>query len=165
MKARHSARRTQRGAITLFLSLIMLLLFTVLVTTAFTMSTTGLRATGNMQIREQALAAAQAVIETELGGPFYTTPTALPGQTVDIDDDGTADFTVDLAAPVCVRAAQASVNASSSVTLPGMSTTGSWQTTWEFRATVTDPRSGASAVVIQGVRAKLTDSQKNASCA
>ena len=95
--SRVAPRRAQRGAITLIISLIMLLLITVMVTTAFTMSTTGLRAVGNMQMRNEALAAAQAVIETQLGGPFYTTPTALADQTVDIDQDGTPDYEVDLA--------------------------------------------------------------------
>ena len=81
MSALQSPSARQRGAVTLFLSLLMLLLITVLVTTAFTMSTTGLRSVGNMQARNEAIAAAQLVIETELGGPFYTTPAALSGQT------------------------------------------------------------------------------------
>ena len=92
MSASRSLPARQRGAVTIFLSLLMLLLITVLVTTAFTMSTTGLRSVGNMQARNEAIAAAQLVIETELGGPFYTTPAALSGQTVDINNDGTTDL-------------------------------------------------------------------------
>lgn len=159
-----ASRSAQRGAITLFLSLIMLLLITVMVTTAFMMSTTGLRAVGNMQLRNEALAAAQAVIETQLSAPFFTTPTALADQTVDIDEDGDTDYEVDLAEPVCVRAAQASVTTVSSVTLPGMTTATAWHTTWEFIATVTEPRSGASVIVVQGVRALLSNSEKTTSC-
>ena len=165
MSALRSPSGRQRGAITLFLSLLMLLLITVLVTTAFTMSTTGLRSVGNMQARDEAIAAAQMVIETELGGPFYTTPTVLPGQTVDINNDGITDYSVDLGAPLCVRAAQAATAAVSSVTLPGLTTTSAWITTWEFEAVVTDPRSGAQVTVVQAVRAVLSQSQKDVSCA
>ena len=165
MSASHAFAARQRGAVTLFLSLLMLLLITVLVTTAFTMSTTGLRSVGNMQSRTEAIAAAQAIIETELGGPFYTTPTALADQPVDINNDGTTDYLVDLNSPVCVRAAQAATAAVSSVTLPGLTTTSAWITTWEFEAVVTDPRSGAQVTVIQAVRAVLSQSQKDVSCA
>jgi hypothetical protein len=164
MIATVAGRRAQRGAIALFLSLIMLVMITGLVMTAFTMSTTGLRAVGNMQVRNEAVAAAQAVIEAELSGPFYTTPVALPDQPVDIDNDGTDDYEVDLAEPVCVLARQASEVLVSSVTLPGMSTASFWHTTWEFMATVTDPRSGASVTLVQGVRALLTEAEKNLSC-
>lgn len=165
MIGRLSRRAAQRGVITLFLSLLMLLLITGLVTAAFTMSTTNLRAIGNLQVRQEALAAAQAIIETELSGPFYTTPTALADQPVDIDDDGTDDYLVDLAQPVCVMAVQATITSSSSVTLPGMTSASAWNTTWEFVATVTDPRSGASVSVVQGVRALLSEAEKNVSCA
>lgn len=154
----------QGGAITLFLSLLMLLLITVLVTTAFTMSTTGLRSVGNMQVRDEAITSAQALIEQELGGPFYTTPTALSGQGIDIDDDGANDYTVNLLAPVCIRAVTATTPASSSVTLPGMSSATAWTTTWEFEAQVTDPRSGAYVAVVQAVRVLLSQSQKDISC-
>lgn len=161
---RASLPSSQRGAITLFLSLLMLLLITVLVTTAFTMSTTGLRSVGNMQVRNEALAAAQVVMERELGGPFYTTPTRLDDQSVDINNDGTNDYLVDLGSPACVRAARASTAAVSSVTLPGLTTTSAWITTWEFEAVVSDPVSGAQVSVVQAVRAVLSDSQKNVSC-
>ena len=154
----------QRGAITLFLSLLMLLLITVLVTTAFTMSTTGLRAVGNMQVRQEAIAAAQAVIETELSGPFFAAPTELLDQPVDIDEDGNTDYEVDLAEPVCVQAYQATITSVSSVTLPGMTSASAWNTIWEFEATVEDPRSGARVVVVQGVRALLSQSEKDLTC-
>lgn len=154
----------QRGAVTLFLSMLMLLLITILVTTAFTSSTTGLRSVGNMQARNEALAAAQIIIETELGGPFYTAPQALPDQAVDIDNDGSADYLVDLGLPVCVRAAQAASTSVASVTLPGMTTASAWITTWEFEAVVTDPRSGAQVTVIQAVRAVLSQAEKAAKC-
>jgi len=159
-----SSRQTQRGVITLFLSLLMLVLITLLVTTAFSMSTTGLRAVGNMQFREEALAAAQAVIETELGGPFFAAPVELLGQPVDIDEDGDTDYEVDLSRPVCVRAYQASSTSVSSVTLPGMTSASAWNTIWEFEATVEDPRSGARVAVVQGVRALLSQSEKDLNC-
>ena len=63
-----------------------------------------------------------------------------------------------------MRAAQAAVTTVSSVTLPGMSTASAWLTTWEFVATVTEPRSGASVIVVQGVRALLSNAEKTISC-
>jgi hypothetical protein len=51
------------------------------------------------------------------------------------------------------------------VTLPGLTTTSAWITTWEFEAVVTDPRSGAQVTVVQAVRAVLSQSQKDVSCA
>ena len=50
---------SQRGVITIFISMLMLILITVLVVTAYSLSTTNLRAVGNVQVREEALAAAQ----------------------------------------------------------------------------------------------------------
>ena len=45
-----------------------------------------------------------------------------------------------------------------------MSSLSAWFTTWEFVARVTDARSGASVTVVQGVRALLSEAEKNISC-
>ena len=55
--------KNQSGVITIFISMIMLLLITLLITTAFTLSTTNLRAVGNIQARAEAISAAEKVIE------------------------------------------------------------------------------------------------------
>jgi len=40
-----------------------------------------------------------------------------------------------------------------------------WHTDWDLKAVVGDAASGASVVVHQGARAKLTNAQKTAVCA
>ena len=52
-----ASRHSQRG-ITLFVGLIMLVLITLMVTSAFTLSTSNLKSVGNMQARDEAIAAA-----------------------------------------------------------------------------------------------------------
>ncbi len=150
----------ERGA-TLVVGLIMLLLFTLLVSGAFTLSTVNLKSVGNMQMREEAIAAANTAIEVVVGSPFTTTPTA-QSMPVDINNDATDDYTVEVAAPVCIRAVISGAAPKCDVGLVCPSDT--WNTVWELRATVTDPASGASSIVRSGVRVLLTESQKNAVC-
>ena len=164
MNMRRTFGKNERGAITMFLSLFMLLLMTTMVTAAYMISTTNLRAVGNIQAREEARAAAQLIIDLEMGGPFYETPQQLLAQEVDIDGDLDVDYLVDLSEPECVRAAVAASAAISSVSLQGMTTSSAFNTIWEFVANVTDIRSGASITLVQGVRVLLNESQKAISC-
>ena len=60
----------QRGVITIFISMMMLLLITVMVVTAYSLSTTNLRAVGNVQARDEAIASANYVIEQVVGSGF-----------------------------------------------------------------------------------------------
>ncbi len=162
MRLRSSSRR-QRGA-TLMLGLIMLVLITLVVTTAFTLSTTNLKAVGNMQMRNEAIAAANAAIEQVLSSPFTTAPVA-ETITVDINNDGTNDYDVNIAVPTCIRASVAADSSLSSLSLPtSMSSASFWNTIWDIDATVTDAASGTAVRVRSGMRVKLSDSQKNISC-
>jgi hypothetical protein len=155
----------QRGLITIFLSLIMLLLITAFVLTAYTMSTTNLRAVGNQQAREQAIAAANIAIEQEVSSPFSDAPAAVVDYPVDLNDDGTNDYLVSIPTPTCVKAVTATAPSLASVELPGMTTTTSYYTTWEFRATATNAALGTSVTVIQAVRVLLSDTEKDNVCA
>jgi len=89
---------------------------------------------------------------------------------VDINNDGTNDYAVSFAAPVCVRASVAAPPVLSSVTLgSSMSTSYTWNTVWDIDATVTPTSdnpgaSGASAHVRSGVRVLLSQAQKDAVC-
>ncbi len=162
MRLRSSSRR-QRGA-TLLLGLIMLVLITLVVTTAFTLSTTNLKAVGNMQMRNEAIAAANAAIEQVLSSPFTTAPVA-ETITVDINNDGTIDYDVNIAVPTCISASVAADSSLSSLSLPtSMSGASFWNTIWDIDATVTDAASGTAVRVRSGIRVKLSDSQKNISC-
>ena len=158
----------QRGA-TLVVGLIMLVVITVMVTTSFTLSTANLKSVGNMQYRNEAIAASNAAIERVLSSPFYSAPAA-EEILVDINNDGTNDYLVSIATPVCVRASAASPPLLSSVTLSrNLSTSSTWNTVWDLDTTVTPTSdnpgaSGATSRVHAGVRKLLQQAEKEAVC-
>jgi len=146
----------QRGA-TLVVGLIMLVLITLMVTTAFMLSNTNLKAVGNMQFRDEAIAAANAAIETVLS-------TSIKGTTTKVDIGG-VNYDVVVATPTCIRTTLADAGTKSSLSLPlAMSSGRIWNTIFDVEATVNDPRSGASVLIHQGVRTQLTEAQKVALC-
>lgn len=155
--------RRQRGA-TLVVGLIMLALLMILVTSAFTLSSSNLKAVGNMQFRNEALAAANMALE-QVAGSAFTTATA--GETIDIDlnNDGTTDYVVTVTQPECIRATTAGDPILSSKSLPAsMSAASDWNTVWNIAASVTDPTTGASVRVQTGIRALRSQAQKDAEC-
>ena len=162
----HSPKRQQRGA-TLIVGLIMLTVITVMVTSAFSLSTTNLQSVGNMQFRDEAIAAANKAIEQVLSSPFTTAPVA---QTinVDLDHDDAPDYEVVIDAPICISDAEMALSASapSSVTLPvayNYAGSTAYQTVWDITAHVS-ASSGATVNVHQGVRVLLSQIQYTASC-
>jgi hypothetical protein len=163
-----ASRRDQRGA-TLVVGLIMLALITVMVTSAYTLSTTNLQSVGNMQFRDSAVAAANKATEQVLSSPFTDAPVAETID-VDLDNDGTTDYEVTFDVPTCIGDAEIvlSGTAPSSVTLPasfGLPASTFHQTTWDLSARVSDAAvSGASVHVRQGVRVLLTEAQYTAVC-
>ncbi|MBE9540363.1 MAG: hypothetical protein IMF06_14865 [Proteobacteria bacterium] len=158
----------QQGAITILIAMIMLVVITVMITTAFSLSTINLKAVGNAQVREEALAAAQIVIEQTVASPFALDPNAAAVTDLPIDIyNGPIDgdeYLVTLATPLCVRATQAAVSTASSVTLPGMTSVSAYNTIWELDATATEGTTGAKVRVIQGVRILLSETERNAVC-
>jgi hypothetical protein len=162
--------RSERG-VTLVVGLIMLVVVTLMVTSAFLLSTTNLKAVANTQFRDEAIAAGNVAVERVLSAMFVGTNTVPAAGTYNInlnnDDDPNTDYQVSIPTPVCVRAAAelptgaSAPGSGSSVTLvlpPAAPTT--FETLWEIFATVTDAASGASVVVRQGVRVRLTEAQK-----
>lgn len=153
----------QRGA-TLIIGLIMLVLITLIVVNAFTLSSSNLKSVGNMQVREEAVAAANQAVERLISSPF-TNSLGTQSFTVDINKDGTDDYTVAVAIPSCIRALQATAAAPSDVEMGAAMSSGStWNTEWDIDATVTDAASGASVRVRQGVRVLLTQTEKDTAC-
>jgi hypothetical protein len=162
--------QNQRGA-TLVVALIMLTLITVMVTSAFSASTTDLQSVGNVQARDEATAAANKAIEQVLSSPFTDAPT---GESIDVDinQDGNVDYTVELSAPTCISAAQISgMSAPASSILLGssfaVSTSNFYQTVWDLDAAVTDRSDSAGGVSVrvrQGVRVLLTQTQYDMVC-
>jgi hypothetical protein len=162
----------QRGA-ALVVGLILLTLITVMVVSAFNLSSTNAQSVGNMQLRDEAIAAANRAIELVMSSAFTAAPAA---QTVDvdIDNDGIMDFHVDFAKPACVSAERiAGTNVPPSSVFLGTSfassTSDAYRTLWDLQAKVSafDERTvayGTTVQVHQGVRVLLTEVQYNAVC-
>ena len=158
-----SPLRAQQGA-TLVVGLIMLVLITLMVTTALTMSTANLKAVGNMQFRNEAVAAANVAIEQSFGvTPFPATYTT----SIDINRDLVSDFTVSLTR-TCLRSTNlTSAPASgggSSVSLGFTSAENEYLVFWDYDAGITDSSTGSTARVHQGIRQRLSQSQCDAQC-
>jgi hypothetical protein len=109
------------------------------------------------------MAAANAGIETMISAPFTNSIGTLT-YTVDVNNDGTNDYTVIVAPATCIRAVQATAAAASDVELIGMSSGAYWNTDWDILATVTDAASGTSVKVHEGVRVRLSQAQKDLVC-
>ena len=96
---RATSRRGQRG-ISLVLGMIMLVLLTLLALSGFQASNVNLRIAGNMQVRQETLAAAQTAIEQVLSTPAFVDP-ATPPAAIAVALNG-ASYTVNFTpAPAC----------------------------------------------------------------
>ncbi len=159
--------KSQQGMV-LVVGLIMLLLLTLMVSTAFNLSSTNLLGVGNQQWRGEALAASDVALEQvipSLKPPVsgaYLAPAISNDIGVDINHDGVDDYFADVI-PTCVRASLAGASAPSSVTLAGMSNL-TWNTVWDLDSSVQDATTGASVRVRTGVRVLLSDAQKLSVC-
>jgi hypothetical protein len=156
MKPMNTLRR-QRG-VTLVVGLIMLVLITLVVTTAFMLSNTNLKAVGNMQFREEAIAAANAAIEEVISSDdIFFAPAAT---TIEV-----AGYTVNVAAPVCLYAVDVSdksgADPNPNILIEGGGggagggATGFQDTYWDITASVDDDLSGASVETHQGIKITL----------
>lgn len=155
----------QQGA-TLVVGLIMLVMITLLMVSAFTLSGDNLRAVGNMQYRNEAIAAANMAIEQTINLNYAAIdpanyPTSIG---VDIDQDNTVDYTVNIPAPLCVSAKPASADL---LTLSGVNAniqnSNDFIALWEIRADATSASTGASVIARQGITKRLTLSEYVAS--
>lgn len=151
----------QRGA-ALIAGLIMLLLFTLLLSGALTLSNVSLQAVGNAQMREEALAAANTGLELKISQDFTAVPAASTTN-VDINNDGVVDYVAEIAEPVCIQATVAQALDPSSANLPGMSST-TWNTVWLIQSEVANVANGASVRARAGVRVLLSDAQYQTKC-
>ena len=178
IKKPHIAKN-QRGA-TLLISLIMLVVLTLFAISAINMSTTNLHIVGNMQARMEAQSAGKQAIEQVLSSAAnFLTPVA-QSIAVDINNDGTTDFTADVSKPSCfsskpitnaelipappAKISAANQNCISSSQDPGTgvyianaASAPSWcyDQKWEVAASVTDNRTGAQVNQHQGVALRV----------
>jgi Tfp pilus assembly protein PilV len=153
----------QQG-VALIVGMIMLVIITLVILGAYSLTTSNFKSVANMQVREEAIAAANHSIERLITSNF-TTAMATQTYTVDINNDGTVDYNVNMAIPVCLRAIKASDAKPSDAELgPEMSSGVDWFTDWDIEARVTDPVTGADVRVRQGVRVMLNQTQKSTVC-
>jgi hypothetical protein len=151
----------------LVVGIIVLTLITVLVVSAFNLTQSNQKVVYNMQVREDAVAAAQVAVERVVSSTFTSNLSAQTPQSISIDlnNDGTSDYSVTVAVPQCIRATPASAAQVSEVELGGnLQTAGFWFTDWEIRAAVNDTTTGARATVVQGIRLYQTETEKNLAC-
>lgn len=138
----------QRGA-TLIVGLIMLLVLTLLVVSGIRSSNANLKIVGNMQASNEATAAAQQVLEEVMSDVSNFYSPAERTTTIDINNDGSADYTVVIEAPVCLKL----------VTVDGYSyefgNSAPKDFYWDIAVRVTDTRTDAAATVHQGVKVRL----------
>lgn len=160
-----TVRDRQSGA-TLVVSLIILVMITLIVAVALIISNSSLKSVGNMQFRNEAIAAANTAIEQMISSSFTESPKT-ENIDIDINNDGKRDYLVSIAKPTCIRATQAESAAPSSMSLPAsMSSSATWNTVWDIDASVSAiDNPGAAAVHIRsGVRVLLSQSQKDLVC-
>lgn len=157
--------RKQQQGVTLIVGMIMLTLITVMAVTAFQLSMGNQQAVGNMQFRDQALAAANFVLEQQVAGNLEAPIAAQTGIPVDLNGDGTSDILVDVAVPTCIAAVLDEAGSVSSLSLPGMTLSGSWNVLLDFDITARDAVTGASIRLRAGIRTLLATAQKTAWCA
>ena len=163
--------RTQGGA-TLIVGLILLIVLTMLALSAFNWSTVQVRVIGNSQARQESIAAASLALQRTLSTPNFMLNTAAVANTpvlVDVNQDGTADYTVTVV-PTCTSSvptlnAQLDVNNAddfkcfvSQELMDGKSLCA--RTSWELEAHATDlNKTGTRSTIYEGitVRAAIED--------
>lgn len=167
----------QNGS-TLIVALVMLVVLTLLVVSGMRSSNTNLRIVGNMQVQEEAAAAGQQAIEEVVSKNFTASPTSSVIST-DINNDGIADYDVNVVKPACTDSApimNSSLDMTKASDIPCFSsstasntgiiaasgtqaTTGqSWCFTqqWEVQTQATSRAgNGANAVIHQGVSLRV----------
>jgi Tfp pilus assembly protein PilX len=179
-----AAARGQRG-MTLVVALIMLTLLGLLAAWGVRSGMANVRVVGNMQARQAALTGAQAALESTISSStFVQQPAAVAANAipVDVDGDGVADVTAQLVpAPACQRmrtVKMAELDPTSPQDIPCLRSSSSGNSgiesesisagdslcadsLWNVRAVATEPTTGASVVVNQGVdvRGLVTDAQ------
>jgi len=161
----HRRPPLQRGT-ALIVAIIMLVLITLMLITALNLGTTNFRAMSNMQFRSEAIAAANKAIEQVISSPFTASPAA-ESINVDLDNDTTTDYLVEIAVPQCVYAAPAFGADPSSLSLPlTMSVASTWNSVWDVDASVNaaDNVGGAAVRVRSGVRVLLSEVEKETVC-
>lgn len=189
MRSPPSAIARQHGA-TLIVTLIFLMIMSVMTVMMFNMTTTNVKITGNAQVRSEALAAAQVALASTISNTQFSTNPALIAATpftVDIDGDGTPDYSVtrdpqpkcnkvktikaneldpSIPADLACMGSAAAGNSGIDSAITGSSAGDSMcaNSEWNIRASVTDPASKAEVAVNQGVALRVLVTDADTAC-
>ncbi len=181
-----AVQQGQRGA-TLVITLVLMLLVGLVAMSSLGGSERNLQIAGNMQMRNEALAASQALVEQTISSSAFTRDPAAAAasmQGIDIDGDGTADQQVRLdPAPACLRVRPIKVSeldpasasdlaclgSSQQVTGRDFNATGSGdslcgESLWNVSAAVSDTATGAQVRVHQGVSIRISTADALNAC-
>lgn len=169
--------RNKQRAQTLIVGLVMLMVLTLLVMSALRASNINTRISGNMQMQEEAATAATDATEQVISTNFTAAPVSQV-IAVDINNDGTPDYTANVPTPKCtgsLAVTNAHLNPGNAADVPCISSATAQQTglmvsgvavpatgqswcylqQWEVQAQVTDNRTGATATSTQGVSLRV----------
>lgn len=155
-------RNSQQGA-TLLVSLILLLLLTMMVGSAFTLTTANQKAVFNMQERDEAVAAANAAIEQAINNLAFNAAPAGGTFNVAVNAHASRTYSVRLRPPQCTGFRLAASTEASSVTLGTMSDS-RWDTVWDITVDVLDGSGNPVTTVRTGVRVRLGNADKENLC-
>lgn len=158
----HPMRRHQGGMV-LIVSLILLVLMTVLAVSAINSSITNLKLSRNAQGMRESEAAVQQALTSFISNNlnFLTPPAGATTSTVDINADGTNDYTVTIAVPTCISfqdpAPLTAIDSMTDTTMQkkcknsaDVSGIQCKTKTMDFQGTVSDTLSGANVTIHQG---------------
>lgn len=158
---------TQRGA-TLFIALVMLVVLTLLSISGIRMNMTNLRIAGNMQWQGEATAAAQQAIEQKISDLAFlsgaSSATAASTVSIDVNRDGTNDYTVTVSAPACYRLKpQTGYSMVVTSQTPGTSQVqiAPDDVYFDIQGQVTDNNTGGVVTVHQGIKVVLGGKKSN----
>jgi len=159
---KHGGDFSKQNGATLVVGLIMLVAITMMMLSAFSLSGGNLKAAGNMQFRNEAIAAARIAIEQTININFAAIDSANYPATVDIDidRDNTIDYVVSIKAPACLKATLIpAAPVSLSGELGNVANLPYYMTLWEIEATAYSQATGSAAVARQGIGKQLTISE------
>jgi Tfp pilus assembly protein PilX len=185
-----SALRRQRGA-TLVVALIMLVLLTLFALSSVKTATTNLMVTGNMQVKSEALNAAQETIEAVISTPQFIAspanavinPCAGPNtRCTDVTGDGAPEYVTTLVPqPVCMSAKPIKNDALNLALAEDLGCSAGQQqqfgvagavtgdslcanSVWEISAQAQGLSSGANVTVRQGVGVRISADEAGSAC-
>ena len=190
MKRQPIPLRPRERGITLIVTMIFLIVISMFAVNAFNSSGSNMRIVGNMQARQESLAAAQQAIEETISSTLFTSnPAGVAATpiTVDIDGSGTADYTARITPqPRCYRAKaiksselnpalaadigclRSGVVQNSGLDSPDVAADAGnslcANSEWNIRAEVADARTSSRVAINQGVSVRVLETDAANSC-